>query len=249
MIDIVNGTLRISVRNLVEFICRKGDIDNRFSGVTDKTAMDAGSRAHRKIQKSMGGDYNAEVSLSYTYDNDIYDITVEGRADGIFNKDGYTYVDEIKGTYKDVKYLSEPVEVHKAQAMCYAYIYALKNNLDTIGIRMTYVNLTDEAIKYFTEVMRFEELKKWFEAVLSELIKWGNYVYYHRKSRNISIKELEFPFEYREGQRNLAVSVYKAIRITTIYIFRHLQGWARLYPPCFRLLSQWERNTRTKYFI
>lgn len=24
---------------------------------------------------------------------------------------------------------------------------------------MTYVNLTDEAIKYFTEVMRFEELK------------------------------------------------------------------------------------------
>ena len=129
MIDIVNGTLRISVRNLVEFICRKGDIDNRFSGVTDKTAMDAGSRAHRKIQKSMGGDYNAEVSLSYTYDNDIYDITVEGRADGIFNKDGYTYVDEIKGTYKDVKYLSEPVEVHKAQAMCYAYIYALKNNV------------------------------------------------------------------------------------------------------------------------
>ena len=106
MIDIVNGTLRISVRNLVEFICRKGDIDNRFSGVTDKTAMDAGSRAHRKIQKSMGGDYNAEVSLSYTYDNDIYDITVEGRADGIFNKDGYTYVDEIKGIYKDVKYLS-----------------------------------------------------------------------------------------------------------------------------------------------
>lgn len=212
MIDIVNGTLRISVRNLVEFICRKGDIDNRFSGVTDKTAMDAGSRAHRKIQKSMGGDYNAEVSLSYTYDNDIYDITVEGRADGIFNKDGYTYVDEIKGTYKDVKYLSEPVEVHKAQAMCYAYIYALKNNLDTIGLRMTYVNLTDEAIKYFTEVMSFEELKKWFEAVLSELIKWGNYVYYHRKSRNISIKELEFPFEYREGQRNLAVSVYKAIK-------------------------------------
>ena len=156
MIDIVNGTLRISVRNLVEFICRKGDIDNRFSGVTDKTAMDAGSRAHRKIQKSMGGDYNAEVSLSYTYDNDIYDITVEGRADGIFNKDGYTYVDEIKGTYKDVKYLSEPVEVHKAQAMCYAYIYALKNNLDTIGLRMTYVNLTDEAIKYFTEIMSFE---------------------------------------------------------------------------------------------
>lgn len=34
-----------------------------------------------------------------------------------------------------------------------------ENNLDTIGLRMTYVNLTDEAIKYFTEIMSFEELK------------------------------------------------------------------------------------------
>lgn len=42
-------TVRISVRNLVEFILREGDIDSR-RGATDKEAMQKGSRLHRKIQ-------------------------------------------------------------------------------------------------------------------------------------------------------------------------------------------------------
>lgn len=68
---------------------------------------------------------------------------------------------------------------------------------------MTYVNLTDEAIKYFTEVMSFEELKKWFEAVLSELIKWGNYVYYHRKAVTYPLRNLNFPLNTGRGREIL----------------------------------------------
>ena len=55
--------IRISVRNLVEFILRSGDIDNRITGSMEKDAMLQGSRIHRKIQKRMGSDYRAEVSL------------------------------------------------------------------------------------------------------------------------------------------------------------------------------------------
>ena len=51
MFDIKDGKLKISVRTLVEFVCKSGNIDNRFKGVTDKNAMDAGSKAHRRIQK------------------------------------------------------------------------------------------------------------------------------------------------------------------------------------------------------
>ena len=46
--------VRVSVRNLVEFILRGGDIDNRTSGSMDKEAMLMGGRLHRKIQRSMG---------------------------------------------------------------------------------------------------------------------------------------------------------------------------------------------------
>ena len=45
--------IRISVRNLVEFILRSGDLDSR-RGTIDKEAMHKGSRLHRKLQKQMG---------------------------------------------------------------------------------------------------------------------------------------------------------------------------------------------------
>ena len=45
--------VRVSVRNLVEFILRHGDIDNRHQ-VSPDNAMQEGSRIHRKIQRRMG---------------------------------------------------------------------------------------------------------------------------------------------------------------------------------------------------
>lgn len=53
--------IKISVRNLVEFILRSGDIDNRRSSAATAEAMQEGSRIHRKIQRRMGASYTAEV--------------------------------------------------------------------------------------------------------------------------------------------------------------------------------------------
>lgn len=59
------GEVRISVRNLVEFILRSGDIDDRRQG-SPENAMQEGSRIHRMIQRRMGAEYQAEVALKYT---------------------------------------------------------------------------------------------------------------------------------------------------------------------------------------
>ena len=53
------------MRGLVEFILRGGDLDSRTGAAPDKEAMQLGSKIHRKIQKSMGAEYQAEVSLRY----------------------------------------------------------------------------------------------------------------------------------------------------------------------------------------
>ena len=58
--------IKISVRSLVEFILREGDIDNRKKAGKDTEAMQAGSRIHRKIQRQMGAGYRAEVPLKIT---------------------------------------------------------------------------------------------------------------------------------------------------------------------------------------
>lgn len=213
MFDIKNGRLKISVRTLVEFICKSGDIDNRFGGVTDRNAMEAGSKAHRRIQKSMGPDYMAEVPFKFDIPGDDYDIAIEGRADGLFENDGLMTVDEIKGTYRDIRYITEPIYVHKAQAMCYAYFYAAAQKVESMKIRLTYVSLDTAEVKYFEEIIKTEQLEKWFDGIIAELKKWGDYLYAHHALRDESIGRLKFPFEYRPGQRKLAVDVYRAVSL------------------------------------
>ena len=79
-------TVRVSVRNLVEFILREGDIDNRRTGMSDKDVMAMGGRLHRKIQRQMGADYHAEVAMKLQIPCGEFEIRVEGRADGVIIK-------------------------------------------------------------------------------------------------------------------------------------------------------------------
>lgn len=211
MFGITDGIVRISVRNLVEFIYRSGDIDNRSGGISETEAMQAGSRIHKKIQKQMGTDYRAEVPLRTEISWENYQVIVEGRADGIFTLDKIPAIDEIKGMYTDVMALKEPVFVHKAQAMCYGCFYAVQNRLDNIFIQLTYVNLETEEIRRFQEKYAIAELEQWFADTLAEFRLWTDFLYEAGQIRNKSIRDIEFPFEYREGQRELAVSVYKTI--------------------------------------
>ncbi|MBQ8814750.1 MAG: ATP-dependent DNA helicase [Lachnospiraceae bacterium] len=173
--------------------------------------MQAGARLHRKIQKSMDGGYAAEVGLKGEFPVGDVVICLEGRADGIITTaDGVT-VDEIKGIYADVSRLEAPVPVHRAQAMCYAWLYGSQKGLETISIRMTYATLETEDIRYFHEQFTMEELSKWFDEVIEAYGKWANFLYHHRIRRNQTIAGAEFPFAYRPGQKKLAASVYKTI--------------------------------------
>lgn len=202
--------VRISVRSLVEFILRSGDIDNRRAASAEN-AMQEGGRIHRMIQRRMGAEYRAEVALRYAYDAGEYEILVEGRADGIITESDTVTIDEIKGTYHDLKKMKGPVPVHLAQAKCYAYIYAEQNGLSDICVRMTYCHMETEEIRYFHEAYTYIELKCWFQDVMEQYRKWADYSFTWQKLRQASIREVEFPFAYREGQKELAADVYRTI--------------------------------------
>ena len=203
--------IRISVRNLVEFVMRSGDLDNRRTAGAKKEAMQAGSRLHRKIQKRMGASYRSEVMLRYQVQEDMFDILVEGRADGIITEPAGVTIDEIKCIYMDVSRLEEPEPVHLAQALCYGWFYSIQKELDSVGIQITYCNIETEEIRRFKEVRSFEELKSWFEGLIHEYVKWARYLYHHGIRRQECLKELPFPYPYREGQKELAGNVYRSI--------------------------------------
>ena len=204
--------IRISVRSLVEFILRSGDLDNRKSASADREAMQKGSRLHRKIQKQMGASYRAEVPLSIEKEYEDFFLVVEGRADGIIEEPELVVIDEIKGVYMELNYLEKPILVHVAQAKCYAYIYAQQKKKQRMGIQMTYANLESEEIKQFQEEYSFEELETWFTDLIASYYKWAEFQYRWRIRRNESMENMEFPFPYRKDQRKVVLSVYQTIR-------------------------------------
>ena len=203
--------IRISVRNLVEFILREGDIDNRTGGGQDPENMQMGSRIHRKIQRQMGSDYQAEVPLKTEIVCDGFILKIEGRADGLIHTKEQVMVDEIKGVLRELDRVQEPAGIHLAQAKCYASMVAEQEGVDEIGVQMTYCQMETEEVKRFQYSYQSNELKVWFDEVIRQYKKWAKFQIEWRKARNASIKEIEFPFPYRKGQRDLAVSVYRTI--------------------------------------
>lgn len=213
-----NRDIKISVRNLVEFVLRAGDLDTRFMG--SNRAVE-GTKAHQKIQKEnrekysvfLGEEYLSEVSLKHSVPYNGGNILIDGRADGILIKDKVVTIDEIKTVTKDLELLKEDHNsLHWAQAKCYAYIYGTQNNLQTMYVQLTYYQIDNEKIKRFIKGFSIEELQEFFNEIISNYFIWANITSDWNEKRDNTIKDLNFPFDnYREGQRELAVSVYKTV--------------------------------------
>ena len=216
--EISREVIHVSVRGVVEFILRSGDIDNSGMAPSVEGAMQLGARFHKKIQSMRGTGYMAEVPLSLSYPCEKFDIVTEGRADGIFTEGtstGNFCIEEIKGTYRNVSKMKQPIPVHLAQAKCYAHMYLEtfdKNERpDLIDVKMTYVNMETEKMKEFDYTFTDLELGEWYDGLMKEYEKWADLELSWKPVRQASIKALNFPYEYRSGQKKLAGSVYRTI--------------------------------------
>lgn len=206
-----NIEIKLSVRNLVEFILRSGDIDSQF--MSNSRALE-GTIVHQKIQKAnKDKGYTPEVSLKYRVAYHGFDFLIEGRADGIIAKDDVIIVDEIKSTNRPLEHIDENYnETHWAQAKCYAFIYCEENNTDQLDVQLTYYQLETDAIKQFLRPFQHDELKAFFFDLLDQYLVWASLTADWVVKRDQSINNLDFPFTtYRTGQRQLAVAVYKTI--------------------------------------
>ena len=204
--------VRLAVRQLVEFLLQTGDIDSRFAGF-DRAIE--GARIHRRLQKQAGDSYRPEVFLSETREVEGIRYTIEGRADGIFADDaGQTVIDEIKTTGVPLPEITEDLNFcHWAQGMVYAAIYAAQNRLDSIAVRLTYYQINDDKIIYFTRHFQRDALEDFLVGLLNQYAPWARRQLEWDARRHDSLTALSFPYErYRPGQRALAGEVYRACR-------------------------------------
>lgn len=113
--------LNLSVHQLVDFLLREGDIDDR---VYNQETMKAGSRLHSSYQSQQNDDYVSEMYLSSRIELEEGTIVLSGRADGVILGGEYPIIDEIKTTIAPVAdFAAEQEAWHLGQAVCYAYMY------------------------------------------------------------------------------------------------------------------------------
>ncbi|MBT3315159.1 MAG: ATP-dependent DNA helicase, partial [Anaerolineae bacterium] len=174
----------------------------------------AGTQGHKRVQRSRPESYQSEVEVSFRVAEEELPLEIRGRIDGLDATQTPVLIEEIKTTTMAFDLVHEDHNpLHWAQAQCYAYIYAQQENLPKIRIHLTYYQLDSQTEKTFERDFTLGELEVFFNDLITPYLAWYRKVRERHLQRDQSIQELDFPYgDYRPGQRDMAVAVYKAIR-------------------------------------
>ena len=198
----------VSVRELIEFVLREGDLGGERQFVGSDRAL-AGIRGHQKIQRSRPAAYQTEVPVELMVEAEDFTLHVRGRIDGLLVTAKEVLLEEIK-TMQGWDKQADPL--HWAQAKFYGYIYVCDHSLAVIVIQLTYLELTTDKVTEFRETFTRDELATFFTETTAIYSDWVRQQYRWVRERNESTRSLAFPFpNYRPGQRELAVSAYRVL--------------------------------------
>lgn len=199
----------VSVRDLVEFVLRTGDLGGERQFFGSDRAL-AGIRGHQKIQRSRPAGYQTEVPVEFDVDAGEFVLRIRGRIDGLIETSGAVLLEEIKTVHGPWDQAADPL--HWAQAKFYGYIHAAGQSLADIAIRLVYLQLETDRITEFRQTFSAPELSEFFIATTGIYLDWLREEHRWAKQRDRSIRDLEFPFpNYRAGQRELAVATYRVL--------------------------------------
>ncbi len=204
-------TFSIAVRSLVEFVLRSGDLRHDFLG---SVSAAEGIRAHQQIQRRRPAGYQAEVAVSHRVDHDDFELCITGRIDGVLVEQSRAVVEEIKTTRRPLAELEEDLHpLHWGQAKCYAYLWALEHQRREVIVRLTYMQMESGQVQEIERAFELDALEAFFDDLVHRYISWMTALAGWERVRDKSIAGLDFPFEaYRQGQRDMAVAVYRTIQ-------------------------------------
>lgn len=236
----------ISVRDLIHFVYRGGDLDARFVG---KARALKGTKAHQVIQKKMGDDYLAEMTLKHVVSRENIDINIKGRVDGIIHQE-IIVIDEIKSTTRELESLEiDDYPMHWLQGEFYAYIYGTHHDLEQVKVQLTYVTVDDYQVRRFEKLYTMDELESIFNKTIELYLDFAYRVDDWQQIRDESIKALNFPFDsYRKGQRDMAVCVYKTIQEKKKAYIQAPTGIGKTISTLFPTVKAIGENHTTKIF-
>ena len=199
----------ISVRDLVEFVLRQGDLGGERGFVGSDRAL-AGIRGHQKIQRSRPTGYLTELPVEYKVETEEFTLQIRGRIDGLLITSGQVLLEEIKTIQGTWDHEADPL--HWAQAKFYGFIHAQEHTLKEIKIQLVYLELPAGKVTEFCQTFSFADLSDFFATTTAMYVDWLRERHHWCLARDASTDALAFPFtNYRPGQRELAVSAYRVL--------------------------------------
>jgi len=238
----------ISVRSLVEFVMQSGDLT--AGGFQRRDRAQLGTLGHKQVQKSRPEGYDTEVEIICRIENTNPPLEIRGRIDGLYAGKEPVIIEEIKTTTLSLDLIHDDHNpLHWGQAQCYAYMYALQQNLSEINIHLTYYQLDSHEEKTFERHFTWTELESFFSNLITQYLDWFRKVQAWQARRDRSIEQLEFPYdEYRPGQRDLAVTVYKTIRANDRAYIQSPTGVGKTIATLFPSVKALGQGLATKIF-
>jgi DNA excision repair protein ERCC-2 len=199
----------VQVRELVEFVLRRGDLGGEREFVGSNRAL-AGIRGHQQIQRTRPAGYRSELPVEFALEEAEFTLLIRGRIDGLLVTAPTVLLEEIKTVQGSWSGEADPL--HWAQAKCYGYIHARANGLNALDLRLVYLILPAGAVTEFRRTFGIEELAEFFQTTTAIYVDWLRELQQWRRKRDVSAAALTFPFpKYRAGQRELAVAAYRAL--------------------------------------
>ncbi|MFP3585157.1 ATP-dependent DNA helicase [Paraburkholderia sp. SIMBA_055] len=195
----------VAVRAMCEFTARRGDLDLRFTPAP--TSLE-GMAGHVTVAGRRASGYESEVTLTATHRN----LTVRGRADGY--DPAANRLEEIKTHRGDLERMpANHRTLHWAQALVYGHMLCRARGLGQLTVALVYFDVGSQKETLLTQTHTARELETFFVEQCERFLDWAVQEEAHRAARNAALGALQFPHaQFRSGQRELAVSVYRAAR-------------------------------------
>ncbi|MCO7573589.1 ATP-dependent DNA helicase [Pseudomonas chlororaphis] len=195
---------RVAVRALCEFSAKTGDLDLRF---TPSPSALEGMLGHRTVAARRNPDYQSEVPLEGRYG----ELLVRGRADGY--DPAQNLLEEIKTYRGDLARMPDNHrQLHWAQARVYGWLLCQSLQLPSLRVSLVYFDVASEQETALVEEHSAAALEAFFKRQCAVFLQWAQQELAHRQARDQATRALNFPHAtFRQGQRHLAESVYKAV--------------------------------------
>ena len=199
----------VSVRALAEYACASGSL---ISGAVMAARMREGREGHLEIQRMLGDAWQAEAPLSMDVKLDGVLLRVQGRADAMRFEDGNACIAEIKTTrINPYEVLKDDYPVHWAQAEIYAHLACELNGCPMAEVTLIYAG-TKGGVQKFKREFSCDELEERFLNYARPYVQYLLAADAWKDAAEPTLHDLKFPFEdYREGQRDMADMVYRAM--------------------------------------